>query len=871
MRQRLSEMLAHLRKHLGLIVFVIACVIGPAVAQVLVASVPAIPKGTFSLFDGMGSGKLQWEGEEWFLTEEPEILVTGLIRPVQLAESVELEINGQSFEDEPLTLWGPGGFRALVPVEEGENVVLARAPWGSRRAAHILYISDQITPSSRALSVTLATDQASAIYSVSYPRAAYDEGLLQLPTDALSADLFIRRAFYSGQSDPSGSQPLALATEFALEEDAAVVRVKGTLSDSRYNETNVDRILRLTPQLDVPTTVSLNLEQIVVRTVHQSTPTTWRATRLQWIDPTQPIAVEYEPLQGTGATWLQDLWAGIQDAAGRIGRTLNVVALPVVPLVPFLWLLLPDSLRGIGSTASREKRNTLLVLTLLMWLVPITAYVVPFPRILRSLVGDLLLPRYPPELSLWGASLAYAFLLPLAYRITIAGTEGRGGWIRWFALVLGAVLLNLLLLLGEGYLSLLLFPAAALVLLVWAWLMSEISSPGRSRFRKLISSLPVVAGVVVAILVLSYPFSATATRYEPAEGWQLRHWAQFYFILGPLLLPYTIIPAVMPLLKASRSDRVSAGRARPRRFVGMLFFAVYVIGFLGAGFGSVGWIPFNLVPFVIAVLWVYPSLVERSRGWGFSSSEEVQKALDARPDRLSKLRQEQWEAKYGKAAGGQAGTASGLPDDYNVRKAVFTFGPTRNPWENAKLSLGYGVVLTSGLFLLYAPFILGRAGELTSTPFPILQILGVLILPFFAKWLLASFLLGYFFSYIRGNTGLQKGLVLAAGIILCTLPSNALLLGGTMGDPLALLWEAGQTILFLSALGLWAFDWNTARRYGLGWSDVMSAEGLTATAPFLSSLVAAIGGVASSIISGRVDEIIKSVLELLLKGAPPFS
>jgi hypothetical protein len=50
----------------------------------------------------------------------------------------------------------------------------------------------------------------------------------------------------------------------------------------------------------------------------------------------------------------------------------------------------------------------------------------------------------------------------------------------------------------------------------------------------------------------------------------------------------------------------------------------------------------------------------------------------------------------------------------------------------------------------------------------------------------------------------------------------------------------------------------------------MSAEGLTATAPLLSSLVAAVGAVVSSIITGRVDEIIKTVLELLLKGAPPF-
>ena len=878
MRQRLTDLLAPLRKHLGLIIFVTACVIGPAVAQVLVAYIPAIPKGTFSLFDGMGSGKFQWEGEEWFLTEEPEILVTGLVRPIQLAESVELEINGQPYQGDPLTLWGPGGFRTVVPLEEGESIVLASAPFGSRRAAHILYVPEQPAPVSRALSMTLASDQAAVVYIASFPRTTYDEGLLPLPTSALEASVFIRQVFYAGATNLSVFQSVSLATQFALDEDAAVVTMMGTLSGRQYNGTNVDRILHITPQSNISTVVELNLDQVVVQTVPQPVPTAWRKNRLQWVDPLQPISVDYESLQRPGTTWLQDLWAGIQVAAGRISLTFNVVALPLVPLVPFLWLLLPRSLRRMGSTVSRGRRNTLLVLTFLMWLVPVTAYVIPFTRILRSLLGAFgqsdavpLIPRYTPELTLWCASLAYGLLLPLTYHLATAGAERRGGWVRWLGLILSAVLLNLLLLLGEGYLSILLFPAAALVLLVWSWLMSEISSPGRSRFLKLLSSWPVAVGLLVVVLILSYPSASTATRFEPAEGWQVRHWAQFYFILGPLLLPYTIIPAIMPLLRTSRSDRVSIGRARPRRLLGMLCFAVFVIGFLGVGFGSIEWIPFNLVPFIIAVLWVYPSLVEKTGGWSFSRSEEAQKALDTRTGRLADLRQEQWEAKYGKAEGDQGNKASGLPEDYNVRKAVFTFGPTSNPWENAKLSLGYGVILTSGLFLLYAPFILGRAGDLASTPFPILQLLGVLILPFFAKWLLASFLLGYFFSYIRGNTGLQKGLVLAAGIVLCTLPSNALLLGGTMGDPMALLWEAGQTILFLSALGLWAFDWNTARRYGLGWSDVLSAEGLTATAPFLSSLVAAVGGVASSIISGRVDDIIRSVLELLLRSAPPFS
>jgi hypothetical protein len=567
---------------------------------------------------------------------------------------------------------------------------------------------------------------------------------------------------------------------------------------------------------------------------------------------------------------------------GRVGGTLNLIALPLVPLVPFLWLLLPSGLRRLGPVGSGTSRNLLLILALLMWLVPLPAYVVPFPRILHDLlaavrpgVADSVsrLPRYPPEVSLWGAAMTFALLLPWVHRLGLSQVEGRARWLRWFGLTLAALLLNLILLLFEGYLSLLLFPAAILVLLTWTWLMCEIYDPGRSRFRGTFSSWPAAIGLAAILAILAYPVTTTASGLDPAEGWQLQHWAQFYLILGSLLLPYTVLLALVPLLRARRSDRLPPARARPHRLMGLLIFAVYVIGFLGARLGSVQWLPFNLIPFIIAVLWVYPGLVERAGRW--DAAPGVKQELDARPDAVAELRRMQWRAKH--QAGGehsdknnQADEGAKLPEDYHVRRAVFAFGPTSRPWENAKLSCGYGLILSTALFLLYAPFIFARAEELVNTPFPLLQILGAVLLPFFSRWLLAAFLLGYFFPYIRGTSGLQKGLTLAVGIAACTLPSNVLLLGSTMGDPLALLWEAGQTVLFLTALGLWAFDWNTARRYGLGWGDVLSAEGLAVSAPYLSSVVAAVGGVASSFISGRAEEIIESVLELLLRGAPPF-
>jgi hypothetical protein len=171
------------------------------------------------------------------------------------------------------------------------------------------------------------------------------------------------------------------------------------------------------------------------------------------------------------------------------------------------------------------------------------------------------------------------------------------------------------------------------------------------------------------------------------------------------------------------------------------------------------------------------------------------------------------------------------------------------------------------LFLIYLPAIGSRALLTANTPFVFLQVLGVFVLPFFSKWLLAALFLGYFFRRIPGSTGLQKGLVVAAGIAAATLPSNVLLLLSASGDPLALLWDVAQTLLFMTILGLLAFDFNTIRRYGRGFNDLLKEQGLAFMLPYLSSLGGAAGGVVASLVTGRVESIIESVVALLDRGA----
>jgi hypothetical protein len=334
------------------------------------------------------------------------------------------------------------------------------------------------------------------------------------------------------------------------------------------------------------------------------------------------------------------------------------------------------------------------------------------------------------------------------------------------------------------------------------------------------------------------------------------------------------------------------------RNLGRLVFAVFVVGFLGAGLGTSQWFALNLIPFLLAAVWIFPLLL-KPPAWGESPlAARARKELDKRPVGPAEMRRRQWEAreeakraaKQEKAGGGAKPpeqATKGAPQTHLARMitafmsaaAKFLPGRVAKPERPREPEISSGQlpedydtrrVLTTALFLAYLPLILERADQLINTPFPLLQMLGVLVLPFFARWILASFLLGCFFPWIRGATGLQKGLVLGAGIVACTLPSNILFLSATTDTLLALLWDAVQTILFLTFLGLWAFDVNTIKRYGLGWKDLLREHGLSFVVSYLSIIGGAIGTAATTVVTGQFEAVVRSALTLSLRGAPPL-
>jgi len=204
-----------------------------------------------------------------------------------------------------------------------------------------------------------------------------------------------------------------------------------------------------------------------------------------------------------------------------------------------------------------------------------------------------------------------------------------------------------------------------------------------------------------------------------------------------------------------------------------------------------------------------------------------------------------------------------LPSGLDVKDVAFAFGPLGDAWQDSRLACRYGLVLMLPLALLYAPSIWAKAVDQAVTPFFVLEVTAVFFAPFFLKWLLYAFFLGYFFPALRGSNGWQKGLTLALGIAACTVPQDLLFRARSTNDLIAVGFDVGQTVLFLTVLGLW-LDARTLRQCGYGWRRLLITHNLSALAAYGSTVLVAISAAITTIITGQVTAIVTALVNVIL-------
>ena len=196
-------------------------------------------------------------------------------------------------------------------------------------------------------------------------------------------------------------------------------------------------------------------------------------------------------------------------------------------------------------------------------------------------------------------------------------------------------------------------------------------------------------------------------------------------------------------------------------------------------------------------------------------------------------------------------------DDLETRAAregdPYLVPPADTRWEGGKRGFTYGFIFSipSMTLLLYQRF----TSNDTAVPYPLLGFTG--IVPTVLQWAIYGFFLGYFYTLIRGRTGIEKG----AWLFLVLLVHNTFvaLLSFPDGNWASLLFWSLQTFAQLVIVALVIGDYGIARRAKLGWRDLIEIHDARWVAAWGVSAAAAIGSVALSLFTTAATDYAKSL------------
>ena len=126
------------------------------------------------------------------------------------------------------------------------------------------------------------------------------------------------------------------------------------------------------------------------------------------------------------------------------------------------------------------------------------------------------------------------------------------------------------------------------------------------------------------------------------------------------------------------------------------------------------------------------------------------------------------------------------------------------------------------------------------------------------QWTAYGFFLGYFYTLLRGRSGMGK----AARLFVVLLAHGAFteLVTGSP-DWLELTFWGLQTFVLLVLVGLLVGDYNVARRADLNWRDLVELHDVRWAAAWASSVAVAVGGVALTLLSNAATDLYKATQE----------
>lgn len=195
-----------------------------------------------------------------------------------------------------------------------------------------------------------------------------------------------------------------------------------------------------------------------------------------------------------------------------------------------------------------------------------------------------------------------------------------------------------------------------------------------------------------------------------------------------------------------------------------------------------------------------------------------------------------------------------------LRDLAFNFGAGPNHHDNLQHALAWGLLLVAPLVLAQV-WSLTREGMTSSLPFPFLGI-GVRLLGCAAQYLAGAALLGYFFPYLRGRNGLEKGGWTAFAIVVAFLPYH-LLYASSFNDWIAVIIWAGSVLTYYLLVGFLAFDMQTLSRFNISWTRLPDLYDFGALAFYLTGSGTPLITTLFTALFGNIQELVPALLKVM--------
>ena len=205
----------------------------------------------------------------------------------------------------------------------------------------------------------------------------------------------------------------------------------------------------------------------------------------------------------------------------------------------------------------------------------------------------------------------------------------------------------------------------------------------------------------------------------------------------------------------------------------------------------------------------------------------------------------------------------------HAKTTVLGIGPHTEDWQNGRWCLKWAAAFIAPFLIVYLLLLLLRPTSFSETLFGFMFGFNQLLF-FVADWLLSAFFFGYYFRYIRGNSGLEKGLRTALALIICLAPTWLIGISNKT-ELLGVLFGAAQTFLFLTLLGMGAFDYATFRgalRDQFRWRTFARFGDMASFVGVVSVLITSIGVGLTGVITGQFTELFTTLLSAAFQQAP---